>query len=101
MHISSSVSIARGRGGDREGVFGALCSTRGVTRFSSANPNPNPNHKPGNKPPLELTTTTTKTKTNNNNNDDENGICDDDEVDEMDLNAKVLISFVLFRGDAP
>ena len=87
MHISSSVSNNE----DEVVIARAFLAhfaeaSRSSARLSAA---PFVNyHKPGNKPPLELTTTTTKTKTNNNNNnDDENGICDDDEVDEMDLNA--------------
>ena len=96
MHISSSVSNNE----DEVVIARAFLAhfaeaSRSSARLSAA---PFVNyHKPGNKPPLELTTTTTKTKTNNNNNDDENGICDDDEVDEMDLNANGgYISFVLF-----
>ena len=96
MHISSSVSNNE----DEVVVARAFLAhfaeaSRSSARLSAA---PFVNyHKPGNKPPLELTTTTTKTKTNNNNDDDENGICDDDEVDEMDLNANGgYISFVLF-----
>ena len=96
MHISSSVSNNE----DEVVIARAFLAhfaeaSRSSARLSAA---PFVNyHKPGNKPPLELTTTTTTTKTNNNNNDDENGICDDDEVDEMDLNANGgYISFVLF-----
>ena len=97
MHISSSVSNNE----DEVVIARAFLAhfaeaSRSSARLSAA---PFVNyHKPGNKPPLELTTTKTKTKTNNNNNDDdENGICDDDEVDEMDLNANGgYISFVLF-----
>ena len=97
MHISSSVSNNE----DEVVIARAFLAhfaeaSRSSARLSAA---PFVNyHKPGNKPPLELTTTTkTKTKTNNNNDDDENGICDDDEVDEMDLNANGgYISFVLF-----
>ena len=89
MHISSSVSNNE----DEVVVARAFLAhfaeaSRSSARLSAA---PFVNyHKPGNKPPLELTMTTT---TNNN----ENGICDDDEVDEMDLNANGgYISFVLF-----
>ena len=96
MHISSSVSNNE----DEVVVARAFLAhfaeaSRSSARLSAA---PFVNyHKPGNKPPLELTTTTTTTTTNNNNDDDENGICDDDEVDEMDLNANGgYISFVLF-----
>ena len=96
MHISSSVSNNE----DEVVIARAFLAhfaeaSRSSARLSAA---PFVNyHKPGNKPPLELTTTTTTTTTNNNNDDDENGICDDDEVDEMDLNANGgYISFVLF-----
>ena len=89
MHISSSVSNNE----DEVVIARAFLAhfaeaSRSSARLSAA---PFVNyHKPGSKPPLELTTTTTKKK-------NENGVCDDDEVDEMDLNANGgYISFVLF-----
>ena len=89
MHISSSVSNNE----DEVVVARAFLAhfaeaSRSSARLSAA---PFVNyHKPGSKPPLELTTTTKKKK-------NENGVCDDDEVDEMDLNANGgYISFVLF-----
>ena len=88
MHISSSVSNNE----DEVVIARAFLAhfaeaSRSSARLSAA---PFVNyHKPGSKPPLELTTTTKKKN--------ENGVCDDDEVDEMDLNANGgYISFVLF-----
>ena len=90
MHISSSVSNNE----DEVVIARAFLAhfaeaSRSSARLSAA---PFVNyHKPGSKPPLELTTTKKKKKKN------ENGVCDDDEVDEMDLNANGgYISFVLF-----
>ena len=89
MHISSSVSNNE----DEVVIARAFLAhfaeaSRSSARLSAA---PFVNyHKPGSKPPLELTTTTKKKK-------NENSVCDDDEVDEMDLNANGgYISFVLF-----
>ena len=89
MHISSSVSNNE----DEVVIARAFLAhfaeaSRSSARLSAA---PFVNyHKPGSKPPLELTTTKKKKK-------NENGVCDDDEVDEMDLNANGgYISFVLF-----